>query len=126
MTMTTPRLSRAACAAALLAAVALAHAATAFAAASVIIWPINPVIEAGTRAAALWLENRGSTPVTLQVRVLGWEQNDFADRYHDEQQSVLASPPMATIAPGQRQLIRLTRTTDAGLTGETAYRVLID
>ncbi|KHL74626.1 molecular chaperone, partial [Pseudomonas putida] len=38
------------------------------AATSVLIWPIDPVLEADQKAGALWLENRGSAPASLQVR----------------------------------------------------------
>lgn len=62
------------------------------AASAVLIWPINPAIEADQPATALWLENRGKQPVTLQVRVLGWSQADFQDVYRN-QQAVIPSPP---------------------------------
>lgn len=37
----------------------LLHSGLTRAASSVLIWPINPQIEAEQKAAALWLENRG-------------------------------------------------------------------
>ena len=40
------------------------------AATSVLIWPIDPVLEADQKAGALWLENRGTEPANLQVRVI--------------------------------------------------------
>ncbi|WP_372342588.1 fimbrial biogenesis chaperone [Paraburkholderia megapolitana] len=96
------------------------------AATSVMIWPIDPVIESDQRAAALWLENRDNKPVTLQVRVLGWREADFKDVYDEDQDRVAGSPPMATVPPGKRQLIRLTRVADVAPGTEEAYRVLID
>ncbi|AOJ69111.1 MULTISPECIES: fimbrial biogenesis chaperone [Burkholderia] len=98
-----------------------AHAAT-----SVMIWPIDPVIDSDQRAAALWLENRDRRPVTLQVRVLGWREANGEDVYDESQQRIAGSPPMATVPPGKRQLIRLTRLADAAPGTEEAYRVLID
>ncbi|ARK80910.1 molecular chaperone [Burkholderia pseudomallei] len=98
----------------------------AHAAASVMIWPIDPVIESGDRAAALWLENRDRRPVTLQVRVLGWREANGEDVYDEDQPRVAGSPPMATVEPGKRQLIRLTRLADTAPGTEQAYRVLID
>ena len=77
---------------------------------SILIWPINPVIEGDDRAAALWLENPGKAPVTLQVRVYAWAQLDGRDAYAP-QDEVLGTPPIVSIQPGERQLIRLTRTT---------------
>ncbi|MGS0893974.1 fimbrial biogenesis chaperone [Burkholderia stagnalis] len=109
------------------AALAAAFAAGAVhAAASVMIWPIDPVIENDQHAAALWLENRDTKPVTLQVRVLGWREAGGEDLYSEDQTRVAGSPPMTTVPPGKRQLIRLTRLTDVAPGTEDAYRVLID
>lgn len=105
---------------------ALAGASGAHAAASVMIWPIDPVIESDQRAAALWLENRDTRPVTLQIRVLGWREEGGEDRYAEDQSRIAGSPPMATVPPGKRQLIRLTRLADSAPGTEEAYRVLID
>ncbi|MBB4822431.1 fimbrial chaperone protein [Pseudomonas alcaligenes] len=104
---------------------ALTAAGDAHAASSVLIWPINPTIEAEQKAAALWLENRGQQPVGLQVRVMAWRQGDFDDRL-DAQRSVIGSPPVVTIAPGKRQMIRLIVTQPAPAGTEQAYRVLVD
>jgi len=108
------------------AALALGCAGAVHAAASVMIWPIDPVIENGQRAAALWLENRDARPVTLQIRVLGWREESGEDLYIEDQDRVACSPPMTTVPPGKRQLIRLTRLVESAPGTEEAYRVLID
>lgn len=95
------------------------------AASSVLIWPINPVIEAEQKAVALWLENRGQAPVNLQIRVMDWKQSDFEDRL-DAQREVVGSPPVVTIAPGKRQMIRLMVMQAPQVGVQRAYRVLID
>lgn len=95
------------------------------AASSVMIWPVDPVIEEGQRAAAMWLENRGSDSVSLQIRVFRWSQSGTAENYENQEQ-VLASPPLATIPPGQRQLVRLMNTGPVAAGEEQAYRVLVD
>jgi fimbrial chaperone protein len=114
----------------LVTAIAVAAAVTtggrAFGAASVMVWPINPVIASDARATALWLENRGTAAVTLQIRVLGWTQQDFGDRFAEAPQELVTSPPLATIAPGRRQLVRLMRTRDVPANSEISYRILID
>ncbi len=92
---------------------------------SILIWPINPRIEAGDKATALWLENRGRQPVSLQVRVLGWRQAEFAEHL-DAQQQVVSSPPVVTIAAGQRQMVRLISRQPVPTGVEQAYRVLVD
>ena len=93
-------------------------------ASAVVIWPIDPTIRAGEQATALWLDNKGDAPVTVQVRAFGWSQPDGEDRL-DAQQAVVASPPIATVAPGARQLVRIIRRTP-GAAPESAYRLMID
>ncbi|MEX3777448.1 molecular chaperone [Pseudomonas sp. MYb118] len=95
------------------------------AASSVLIWPIDPVLEADQQASALWLENRGDETANLQIRVFAWSQSDFSDQYQN-QRDVIGSPPVAKIEPGQKQLVRLTRTRDIAPGQELAYRIIID
>ncbi|WP_061770857.1 fimbrial biogenesis chaperone [Serratia symbiotica] len=84
----------------------LASSNQALASASILIWPIDPVIEDQQPGTELWLENRDKVPVYMQIRVLGWQQMADKDDY-STQSAVIASPPVASIAPGKRQLIRL-------------------
>src|SRR5471032_3672854 len=95
------------------------------AASSVLIWPIDPVLEADQRASALWLENRGTETANLQIRVFAWTQSGFSDQYQN-QRDVIGSPPVAKIEPGQKQLVRLTRTKEVPPGRELAYRIIID
>ncbi|SUI68229.1 Uncharacterised protein [Serratia marcescens] len=74
----------------LTAALLLASQQHALAAASILIWPIDPVIEDQQQATALWLENRDSKPVYMQIRVLGWQQTAGKDDYSN-QSDVIAS-----------------------------------
>ncbi|KLJ01599.1 molecular chaperone [Luteimonas sp. FCS-9] len=107
-------------------AAGLALATTAAPAAnSLLIWPVNPTIRHGEQATALWIENQGRTTAHLQLRVFEWHQVDGEDDYRP-QQDVVGSPPMTRIAPGQRQLVRLTRTTPTPVARELAYRIVVD
>ncbi|MEA4838144.1 MAG: molecular chaperone [Rhodospirillaceae bacterium] len=92
---------------------------------SVLIWPVDPVIEQGERAKALWLENRGNKPALLQVRIFSWTQIDGQDHYAD-QEEIVGTPPMARIEPGKRQLVRLTRVSPTPPGTEKAFRLVID
>lgn len=98
---------------------------SALAASSVLVWPIYQVIESDEKGSALWLENRGSSPVTLQIRVLAWQQQDSKDRYAN-QTDAIASPPFATVQPNQRQMIRLMKTISVAPQTERTYRIVID
>jgi fimbrial chaperone protein len=94
-------------------------------AASVVLWPVDPVIASGEKATALWIENRGSAPVTLQIRSFAWKQSGGDDRF-DRQDEVIPSPPIANVEPGQRQLVRIIRRDAAAGPSEHSYRLLID
>jgi len=98
--------------------------APALAQSAVVIWPVDPRIEQGEQATAIWLENKGADPVTLQLRSFGWDQSSGTDA-HVDQSTIVASPPIATVAPGERQLVRVIRRGPAA-SGERAYRLIID
>jgi fimbrial chaperone protein len=105
--------------------IALAGAVAPVQAAAVVLWPVDPKIEDGQKATALWIENKGKDPVSLQVRALGWNQAGGEDRYAD-QDEVVASPPIASVPAGQRQLVRIIRRTTGTGAPEQSYRLLID
>lgn len=100
-------------------------ASAAHAGSPLLIWPIDPVIAAGQQATALWLENQGAQPATLQVRVFGWSQPRGEDDFQ-QQQAVVPSPPIATIPAGGRQLVRLIATRPVPPGVEQPFRVFID
>jgi fimbrial chaperone protein len=95
------------------------------AAAPVVIWPIDPVVEAGRGGSLIWLENRGREPALLQIRVYRWTQANGENAY-EAQREVSVSPPIVEVAAGKRQAIRLTADQNARAAGESAYRVAID
>lgn len=109
----------------LAAAVAACALHAAHAANSVMIWPVDPSIEDDQRATALWLENRGAETVSMQVRVFGWSQSGTEENF-ENQERIIASPPLAVIPAGQRQLVRLMNTAPVPDGKEQAYRVLVD
>ena len=94
-------------------------------AAAVVLWPVDPVIQAGQNASALWIENKGNVPVTLQVRTLGWGQAQ-GDETYAQQDEIVASPPIAQVAAGQRQLVRIIRRGQGTSQTEHSFRLLID
>ncbi|WP_252515760.1 fimbrial biogenesis chaperone, partial [Escherichia coli] len=89
----------------LLGATALA-AGQAQAAATILLWPIDPWLSAEARATELWIQNQGNSATTMQIRIVRWKQEGGYERY-TAQQDVVASPPIVTIAKGSKQLIRL-------------------
>ncbi|TBL57409.1 molecular chaperone [Hafnia alvei] len=107
---------------ALFGAIAPIHA---YAATNMLIWPIDPALGANDNATELWLENKGSTAATMQIRVLGWKQVAGEENYRN-QQDVVASPPIVNIGAGKKQLIRLIRQSPTPAGQEQAFRILID
>lgn len=92
----------------------------------IVIWPVDPTLKPGEQATALWLENKGDEPVTLQVRSFDWAQPQGDDTL-TQQDEVVVSPPIATVAAGKRQLVRIIRRNPGAPTlPEKAYRLLID
>ncbi len=104
---------------------ALCLSCTAFAAASILVWPIDPVIEHDDAGTAIWLENNGKSASRIQIRALRWTQANGADELAP-QENIVVSPPAAEIQPGQRQLLRLIRTVPVQAGKREAYRILID
>lgn len=95
------------------------------AAATILLWPIDPWLGAEMNATELWIENQGSTATTMQVRVVRWTQENGYERYQ-AQQEVVASPPILRIDRSSKQLIRLIKQTAAPSGTEKAYRIIID
>lgn len=102
-----------------------ASSTAAFAQASLLVWPIDPVINADRGAGALWLENKGKAVAVVQIRIFAWSQQNGDDAY-SEQSPVTVSPPMAQIAPGGRQMVRLVSPQASRASAETAYRIVVD
>ncbi|MPT48003.1 MAG: molecular chaperone [Sphingobium sp.] len=99
--------------------------APAYGAAAVMIWPVDPVLGKEKQAEALWIQNKGAAPAVMQIRIFRWTQVDGKDHY-EPQQDIESSPPIASIAPGARQMIRLSAPLAKRPEGEGTYRIIID
>lgn len=108
----------------LIAAGCLASA-QALAAGNILIWPIDPYLDAEAKAAELWIQNQSDTATTMQVRVVGWQQLQGHEKYQP-QQDVVASPPIVRIEGGGKQLIRLIKQNVVPPSQEQAYRIVVD
>lgn len=88
--------------------------------------PVGLEFRPSDPAQGLWLTNTGQESLHAQVRVFHWIQTNGKDELAPTQ-TLVASPPMLTLAPGARQMIRVIRlgNTNAGAT-EDAYRLLVD
>ncbi|WP_105659415.1 fimbrial biogenesis chaperone [Cronobacter dublinensis] len=100
-------------------------AGSAWAAGNMLIWPIDPYLAPDDKAAELWIQNQGAAPMTMQVRIVRWRQEGGNERYQ-QQQDVVASPPIVRIDGNKKQLIRLIRQAEIPAGVEQAYRIVVD
>ncbi|WP_115512130.1 MULTISPECIES: fimbrial biogenesis chaperone [Xanthomonas] len=94
-------------------------------AASLQLAPTSLTLSAEQTADGLWLSNSGGAPVQVQTRAYRWTQRDGQDQL-DPTQEILISPPMRTLAAGERQLIRVIRAGPAPSRQELCYRIIVD
>src|SRR3569623_1855090 len=88
------------------------------------ISPVGLNLAADQRIATVQLTNRGTEDAAIQVRWFAWSQPDGADALTPTP-DLLASPPLAKIAPGQTQTVRILLKA-APTNSEAAYRLLFD
>ena len=88
------------------------------------VTPVTLTLEQTQRAEGIWLSNSGDSPINAQVRVFRWSQSSYKDQLAASQGLVI-SPPMLTIPPGGKQLIRVIRTGSPAKV-EDAYRLSIN
>jgi fimbrial chaperone protein len=104
---------------------ALAGLATPIAHAGVIeVAPTTVKIGERNHSAVFYVTNRGADPVSVQVEALDWSQASGQDALAPSE-TLIASPPMAVLAPGQRQVVRLLVQTRIGGTAERAFRLIV-
>lgn len=94
-------------------------------AASLSVSPVIIDVAAPQQTATLTLRNTGARPLTGQVRVFAWRQENGKDVL-DATDAVVASPPLAEVRPDVDYTIRIVRNSTAPIAGEEAYRLVID
>ncbi|WP_158615516.1 molecular chaperone [Acidipila sp. EB88] len=88
------------------------------------VMPISVALLPGQKATSLTVVNKGQTATSVQIRVYGWSQSD-GDDHLVASDIVMASPPIATIAPNASQTIRVVlRRSPEG--EEETYRIILD
>jgi fimbrial chaperone protein len=102
----------------------LAFASAPAAAQSIGIAPVGITLASGEMTTTLRVTNRDSVATAVQVRPFLWDQAGAEDGL-TATHMLLVSPPIAHIAPGQTQIVRLLLKAPAGAT-EASYRLLID
>ena len=93
------------------------------AASSLQVDPIKVEITAERKIAAVRIKNDSDRPVTVRGYALAWTQQGGED-VHQETSAIVVSPPIATIAPGSVQLVRVGLR--PGATTPASYRLMVE
>jgi fimbrial chaperone protein len=83
------------------------------------------ILAKGESAATVTVTNSGTAPVTAQLRLFAWDQQQNEDKL-DPTSALVASPPMLQIPPGSSQTIRVVRVLTTPPTSEESYRLIVD
>lgn len=103
-----------------LAAVAVSSAAWA---SSLYVNPVRLVLNPDKRTALLSVRNDGTTPLSFRMQAFDWSQSNGED-VRTPASDLIMSPPIATVAPGSVQLVRIgPKKRDSSR--EHAYRVIV-
>jgi fimbrial chaperone protein len=94
-------------------------------AASLQVSPVMVEIAAPGAASTLKLRNEGAAPIHAQIRVFRWSQANGEDKL-EPTTDVVASPPLATLAPKSDYTVRLVRVSKTPVAKEETYRLFID
>ena len=89
---------------------------------------VSPILidgSGGRAAHVVTLHNGGEKLLNAQVRVLSWRQVNGEDML-EETRRVVASPPVAQVAPGGDFTIRIVRVANEPVAEEESYRLLVD
>jgi fimbrial chaperone protein len=94
-------------------------------AASLQVSPVSIEVPAPGAATTLKLRNEGTTPLNAQIRVFRWIQADGEEKL-EPTADVVASPPIANLAPKTDYTVRLVRVAKRPVSGGESYRLLVD
>lgn len=91
---------------------------------SLMVLPVNIQMAPGQSTTTLTVVNEGNVETAIQIRAYAWNQPDGGDQL-TASDGVMVSPPLATIAPGATQVVRLVlRKPPQGK--EATYRIVLD
>ena len=91
---------------------------------SLSVLPVNILFSPGQKASSLTVTNTGTSETAIQIRAYAWSQKDGDDQLADSD-AVVLSPPIARMAPGASQVIRLILR-EAPQGREATYRILVE
>lgn len=87
--------------------------------------PVRLEVKMPRRAVSVEVQNTGELPAQIQVERYRW----IADRGGDDQlqdtEDIIATPPIFTLSPGQRQIVRVLVVGNQDPAREGTYRVIL-
>src|SRR5690349_1668840 len=87
--------------------------------------PVLVDVTAPGAASTITLHNAGSTPINAQVRVFRWSLVNGEEKL-EPTDDVVPSPPILTLAPNGKNVVRIVRVAKTPVAGEESYRMLVD
>ncbi len=91
---------------------------------SLSVSPVTVTLDENKRTAAITLKNEGNEPRVIQTGLLQWTRENGEDRYIPSR-DILTNPAIATLQPGQTQIIRVGLNRKVEKTQELAYRLYL-
>ena len=87
--------------------------------------PVRVTLSSAEPIAAIVVQNSGSEPALVQLRSTRWLQINGADHY-EASDELLATPPIFTVPPGGRQVVRLGLRRAGGAHREGTFRLYLE
>ncbi len=93
-------------------------------ASSLSVSPVVVTLDEKTHSAAITLKNESNESRVIQTEMLRWTQKN-GENIHTPSRDLLVNPPIATLQPGQTQIIRIGLNRKVDRAQELAYRLYI-
>ncbi len=87
--------------------------------------PVTIDLPVSERSAVITVANPSGKPLQVQARVFRWTQKGGQDVL-EKTADVVVSPPLLTVNKDAEGIVRVLRVSNAPVTGEETYRVLLD
>ncbi|MFZ2649010.1 MAG: fimbria/pilus periplasmic chaperone [Burkholderiaceae bacterium] len=87
--------------------------------------PVRIYMSPQERANAVTVVNEGDEPVVMQADLFAWRQSATGDDQLVPTEDLLLSPPIISLAPRARQVVRLARLVAMAPGEQTSYRMIL-
>jgi fimbrial chaperone protein len=88
------------------------------------ISPIRIYMNPTDRAIAVTITNESDEPLVMQADLYAWSQNEAGEEVLELSEDIFMSPPIISLEPRARQVVRLARLTNATPPEQLTYRLI--